>query len=122
MRRWIVRVVVLLLVTTVLLELALRVLLFAPQEVAQSAGHRLRYANLYTHRSRNEYWKLQWLLADPDYRRPPPRFDAYVGWVPEEVEPGTYVHDDAKDLGARRPVLLFGDSFAECKTDAADCW
>jgi len=115
------RVALLATVTFGAIEVGFRYFLFAG-DGSSTLARKLRNAESYTHRSRSEYWKLRWLLAAPDRRRQPPRSDSGVGWVTGTVEPETYEHDDAATLGERRPILLYGDSFAECRTAPEDCW
>ena len=58
---------------------------------------------------------------DPSERRGPPRFDSRLGWVSRGVL-DDYDHERRAELAGRRPVLLFGDSFAACVTEPVDCW
>ena len=62
----------------------------------------------------DDFYKLQYLLAPPERRRPPPGYDPVMGWVGHAIEPGTYAHRDAETIAARRPVLLYGASYAQC--------
>ena len=39
-----------------------------------------------------------------------------------QAEPGSYAHPDEASLRDRRPVLLFGDSYAQCATPAEQCF
>ena len=89
--------------------------LFHDADWARRAGTRLRSAGLFAGRWSDDYWKLLTLFKDPEHRLPPPRFDPVLGW--RWPEPGRI-----DGSGERRPVLLFGDSFAACIGDGEDCW
>ncbi|MEO6707989.1 MAG: hypothetical protein ABI054_02175, partial [Planctomycetota bacterium] len=49
-----------------------------------------------------------------------PQHDAVTGWTNTLVAPGTYESVDEDTIRGRRPVLLFGDSFAQCLTLPGD--
>jgi hypothetical protein len=107
-----------------LLEGSLRFLLFSDSALAQRIGAPLRmashYASLYSGR---DFWKLEARFKralPPDPRRP--AYDERFGWLKPEIDPVTLRHADEARLGARRPVLLYGDSFAACMTPADECW
>lgn len=58
------------------------------------------------------YWNvLHWRTAADDTRGHP-RHDRRLGWHPGQLASGTLEHSAEVTLGDRRPVLLFGDSFA----------
>ena len=89
-------------------ELALRALLFSGGE--RFAG--LRRAGRYADPDCEEdYWKLDYAMG-PEFP-PPEHTHPVLGWV-GRFSPRTYRHDDEGLLGRRRPVLLYGDSFACC--------
>jgi hypothetical protein len=48
--------------------------------------------------------------------------DARLGWTRATVEPGTYRHAEEALLGGKRPLLIYGDSFAQCATDRHDAF
>jgi len=100
-----------------LLELALRWLIFA----GGSYGAPLQRPDDYAHPATDEHWAL---LATVRPRGPDTsRFeDPLVGWTNELVAPASYVHRDAVGLEGRAPLLLYGDSFAACLTDASACF
>ncbi|MEM8930525.1 MAG: hypothetical protein AAGE94_05090 [Acidobacteriota bacterium] len=58
----------------------------------------------------DDYWKLQYRWQ----QKYPPPSDPHplLGWV-AEADPETLVHVEADQVGDRRPVLLYGDSFAQ---------
>jgi hypothetical protein len=107
-----------------LLEGTLRFLLFSDSGLARRVGAPLRapwyYASVFSGR---DYWKLEARFRSvepPDPRQPPP--DPRFGWLKPEIDPATLRHADEARLAGRRPVLLYGDSFAACMTSADDCW
>ena len=88
-------------------ELGLRWLLTQESELAATLRDPDRYADPLTD---DDYWLLKhrW---DPTYqtlRKTHPR----LGWTKFADE--RQLHDDAAQVGDRRPVLLYGDSFAAC--------
>jgi hypothetical protein len=106
-----------------LLEGTLRFLLFSRAGWVAELGAPLRQAHLYSTRwSGREYWKLRALFAGEVSERPSPYFDARFGWLKQGIDPVTLRHQDEARLGARRPVLLYGDSFAACAVPSEDCW
>ncbi|MCB9171151.1 MAG: hypothetical protein H6594_12460, partial [Flavobacteriales bacterium] len=60
-----------------------------------------------------EYWKLYTLLGGP--LRPPEDPHPLLGWT-GYFDGTTYKPRNAPPANGRRPVLLFGDSFAQCVT------
>ena len=106
------------------IELAWRHVLFAERPVAAGLAKRLRVPSLYAAPARDDlYWQLDALwpkerLLDRAWPWPQPPY----GWVKRTVEPETLAHADEAALGERRPVLLFGDSFANCVTPPAACF
>lgn len=78
----------------------------------QPAFAKLRDANLYAD-SFNEadHWKLYTLFGG-EYR-PPEDPHPLLGWR-GAFKAKSLLHDDARSVGAKRPVLLYGDSYAQC--------
>ena len=99
-------------------ELLLRQLIWSDLELAEP----LRRAWRYSAKNEDEYWKLLYLFGESSPRESTEYYDPLLGWVSAAVEPLTRRHLDAESVGDRRPVLLYGDSFAECTTAAADCF
>lgn len=94
-----------------LAEGLLRLMIFSSSQ----PGDTVRDPQLYADPAHDDaFYKLQYLLAPPEKRRPPPGFDPIMGWVGHAIEPRTYAHRDAETLAARRPVLLYGASYAQC--------
>lgn len=110
------------LVGFVCVEVGLRYALFGDGDLAHRLGRSLRKPGLFAHRGQDDYWKLRYTFRAPEHRQMPPEHDPAVGWVNPWVAPRTYEHEGRAALGGRRPVLLYGDSFAECATSRADCW
>ncbi|MEM6268444.1 MAG: hypothetical protein AAF998_03360 [Bacteroidota bacterium] len=95
-------------------EFILRALIFSGSEGL--AG--LRRPEAYTNVSEDAYWKLYHEFGGAF--KPPEDPHPLLGWV-GYFDPETYLHRDAKHLGKRRPVLLYGDSFAMCVNEV-DCF
>jgi hypothetical protein len=97
-------------------ELALRFFLFNTSAFAIEHGKGFREVNFYGDRaSDDDVWKLEWLMNDAGRLHDAPFVDRKLGWT-ATVAPGTYAHPDATKVGARTPVLLYGDSFAQGAT------
>lgn len=45
-----------------------------------------------------------------------------VGWLSEGIDPKTLELPGMEELGGRRPVLLFGDSYTKCMTEPDNCF
>ena len=104
------------------LELGLRFLLFSDSALARRLGAPWRKAERYADpHGEDAYWKLQHLFLDPTARSGVPGPDPVCGWIGwanlrEQADP-----DPAK-LRGRRPILLYGDSYARCTTSAVQCF
>lgn len=112
-------------VSALLLEVFFRWALFGEDRLALALGRRLpvlREPQSYAHTRSAAYWKLAHLTTDEQYRGSEARYDPVLGWHSRLFEPGSYAHADEAAVGARRPVLLFGDSFAKCVTGQELCW
>lgn len=125
--------------TLLLFEGALRFLLFSDTTASWRTAPVLRQAWRFGNTSNDQlYWVLSnhWSLGEAklrargdaqklvelEQRDPPPGYDPVVGWVGWSIEPGTLAHPDEARLRGRRPVLLYGDSFAMCTTKPDDCF
>ncbi len=108
------------LVALVLVELGVRWLLFSDSALAARAGKRLRHAECVADAGTDEYWKLQWVF-DRAQLVPARPADPEIGWL-GPAAPGTYAHPDEAKLAGRRPLLLFGDSYAQCNTEPGECF
>ena len=89
----------------------------------EGVGWRLRNPSLYADpRSDDDFWKLHRQFRKPSERDGFARRDARLGWLDADIEPATYAHVDEARVSARRPILLFGDSYAACVTSREECW
>lgn len=102
--------------TLVLCEIGFRTLLFSDYAFMQ----RFRVPSLYADTlSDDDHWKLYYLF---DGRfSPPARPHPLLGWV-GQFSRETYEHIDTQHIGGRRPVLLYGDSFAACAITVRPCF
>ena len=107
--------------TALLVELALRWLLFAPPAALAAAALPLRRAELFANEWEQDYWKLRYVFRDPERVRMPRRH-ALLGWYAPDVDPKTYDHVKHARLAGRRPILFYGDSFTACVTPPEECW
>jgi hypothetical protein len=70
----------------------------------------------------DDYWKLHHLFTRAHAPGVAWNFDPVTGWRSPRVQPRTYEHADRDQLRERRPVLLYGDSYAYCFTSDDACW
>ncbi|MBI5571815.1 MAG: hypothetical protein HY914_17865 [Desulfomonile tiedjei] len=79
----------------------------------------LKQPSLYANEFSEDYFKLAYSFIGA-YVQPN---DRMLGWVNHRtISPGTYQHRDAGKLGSRTPVLLYGDSFAQCAVPSEQCF
>lgn len=111
-----------LLATALLVEGAVRVLLFADVAVLAPLSARLRdeilFADAFTE---DAAWVLR-ARFHPGSAHEHPRRDERLGWTSEDIEPGTLRHAREPVAADQRPVLLYGDSFARCLTSRDEAW
>jgi hypothetical protein len=81
---------------------------------------KFRDSSLYASHASNDYWKLQYYFDSA--HKPPKKPHPLLGWVPVVMNSETYAHTEFNHIGHRRPVLLYGDSFAGCATSDGPCF
>jgi len=121
-RRLLLRLSLVALASALAFEVSLRALLFADFARDWPLAVSLREPQLFAHWSVDDlYWQLQLEFAGGS-RRPPPAHDPLLGWVSEKLQGAERLHRDADTVGERRPVLLFGDSYAACRVAPGGCF
>ncbi len=103
------------------LELGLRFLLFSKSSFARRLGAPWRKAEWYAQQNEDAYWKLVYLFTDRERWLGAHRPDPVCGWT-GRIDPKTYLPAKPVDVRGRRPVLLYGDSFANCATPDGECF
>ena len=113
------RVALVLFGAALLLELAARAVVFG-----WVPAPRLRAPGNFAAPGEDEFWTLKRYLepAGTGFPTEPPRPDPQLGWLNRWIDPVTYDHRVHTTLAGRRPVLLFGDSFAHCLTPEDECF
>jgi hypothetical protein len=107
----------------VLLEFGMRWMLFSDTALARRIGWKLRDASNFADPNlHDDHWKLQYLFLPKDKQGPVESADPECGWTGHRVSAGTYEHKNAAYVGTRRPILLYGDSFAACNTEPELCF
>ncbi|MGE3153632.1 MAG: hypothetical protein AB7G48_13555 [Nitrospiraceae bacterium] len=104
--------------TAVVCEAIFRLLLFSEVGFMQ----RFRNPDLYGEwDSDDDCWKLYYFFGGRF--KPPAQPHPQLGWI-GAFSPGTYLHNDAHKVGNKIPILLYGDSFAECSIidNKQDCF
>jgi hypothetical protein len=96
--------------TFALIEVAYRAVLFGHAPAFASLRVARKYADPY---SEDDYWKLSYRLGEWEARPFARRAHPVLGWV-GAFSRGNYLHRDASRIAGRRPVLLYGDSYAAC--------
>lgn len=106
-----------------LAELGVRFLVHHPNVSLGALGRSLRVPeNFSDGNSEDDFWKIQYLSAQPEHAGPAENPDPITGWTGHYVKPSTYEHVDAPSIRGRRPILLYGDSFAQCNTPSYECF
>jgi hypothetical protein len=115
------RIVAVVVASLVASELCLRALLFAPMFDGTTLAERVRRPELFCGPREGD---LHWLLAARWSKEAPvgDLRDEHLGWVRGDVHAPNYDHDDRSRVAGRRPVLLYGDSYAQGNTEAVDCF
>ena len=109
-KKWIFKLIVIslsLVLSLTLGEITLRLLVFSSSEnlsVFRKPGY---YSNYFS----DNYWLLYHRI-DNSYKAPV-QPHPLLGWISDFARK-TYMHNQIGQLGNRRPVLLYGDSFAHC--------
>jgi hypothetical protein len=110
-------------ISFLLAEGGLRVLLFWDTPALEKSAHKLRQPGYYADMAREDlYWKLVRIWTPREHRDPFGRFSEKTGWTSPLIDSKTLVSEDEQKVGARRPVLLYGDSFSECVTPPEQAW
>lgn len=108
-----------------LAEALLRWLLFSPSSLAGRLGARLRDPSLFVASPNSDDHSKLLLLFTYGWRLQhgiPPFADPEVGWLQAEIDPETYRHAAEEKIAGRRPVLLYGSSFAGCVGHEGGCF
>jgi hypothetical protein len=105
-----------LILTAVASEAIFRTLLFSQVGFME----KFRKPELYfDYDSESNYWKLYYLFGGK--LKPPTNPHPLLGWG-ESFYRETYLHTEAPNIKGRKPVLLYGDSFAGCLTTHEECF
>jgi hypothetical protein len=99
-------------------ELAVRWLVFGRGDLARRLGKDLRRPGVWSDPLEDDYWKLQYLIRDRGRARASQMADEELGWAPPPVD----LEAVRAELGGRRLVVLYGDSYARCLTTPEECW
>src|SRR4051812_29457052 len=104
-------------VTILLCEVGFRLLLFSNVQSMERFRDPGLYADAFAD---DDWWRLYYAFNKPPNdtaKHPHP----LLGWA-GDFSAETYRHTEAAQVGARQPVLLYGDSFAHCVTATTDCF
>lgn len=105
-----------------MLEGGLRIAIFHPVGPIKGWTTGLRNPRLYAHPRSPFYWELRTRLKPADKRKGPEAPHALLGWISPVMDGTTLEHPDLNAIGDRRPVVLYGDSFANCAGARDRCW
>ena len=101
--------------TAVLVEQAFRAALFSDVSYMK----RYRVPEFYAHVESDDYWKLYFMFGGK--YKPPETTHPLLGWV-GSFNRETYLHREYTGTADKRPVLLYGDSFAQCAVSQKECF
>lgn len=105
-------------VTALICEIGFRTLLFSNAAFMERFREPSLYADYY---SDDDWWKLYYAFHKPP-NETARRAHPLLGWSSGDFSKKTYLHVETGQVGRRRPVLLYGDSFAHCVTAAKECF
>jgi hypothetical protein len=103
-----------------LLEAVTRVMLFSSISGGGAAVSELRRATNFAHPEEDLYWWLRVRFEEGAGPQPMKTYHPELGWTPWPTD--DFAHPDEEEVGGRRPVLLYGDSFSACTTPPEDCF
>lgn len=92
-------------------EIGYRIILFNSNPAFDRLKKPEHFADYF---SEDDYWKLEYLFDG--LFKPPKQPHRDLGWI-GEFSRDNYIHNQIEHIGDRRPVLLYGDSFARCVSD-----
>jgi hypothetical protein len=95
-----------------LAELGVRWLVLSDSALARRLGKGVRHAEWLASPNDDAYWQLVFGFEHP-VGASEVYPDRMTGWLTSKISPNVHDHVDARALGDRTPVLLYGDSFAE---------
>ena len=105
----------LVIVPLVVTEVIFRAFIFSPS----GPFKQLKNPGNYAKESTDDYWKLYYQLGG--HFGPPEHPHPLLGWI-GNFDRNTLDHDDIKQTGNRRNVLIYGDSFIMCAHDSIECF
>jgi hypothetical protein len=104
-------------------EVILRFLIFSDSDLARTRGAGLREpANFAEARLDDEFWRLNWKLQGKKSGTGPLPSHELLGWTGHTLDAESLLPRLAEPLEGRRPVLLYGASYASCVVPAEDCF
>ncbi len=104
-------------------EVLVRWMLFGSSELAESYGAEMRDPALYADPLLDtEYWTLRHALGMDLIVQSAENHHPQLGWRPRMLDAETLRHLDERHLDGRRPILLYGASYASCVTSHAECF
>lgn len=107
----------------IITEAVFRIVLFSDVKIFKKLPFVLKqrnpafYADPY---SEDDYWKLLFRIEGID--NPRKRTSGPIKWVNQVIPIDTLKHLDYEKINDRRPVLLYGDSFARCSVVKPGCF
>ena len=123
-KKWLANIILLLIsisIALVIAEFALRIMLFSKSKSFESLRDPSAYAvylkDDYDDFNNEDYWKLVYRFKNRYSKENPQPLLGWWGFFNRE----TLKHVDEEKLQGRRPVLLYGDSFAKC-VDSVRCF
>ena len=123
-KKWFANLILVLISTIIALivaELAFRYMLFSKSKSFESlrdpSAYAVYFKDNYEDYNNDDYWKLIYKFTNRNNIENPQPLLGWWGFFNRE----TLTHTDEEQLKGRRPVLLYGDSFAKC-VDSVRCF
>ncbi len=121
--RWLLRIALSVSIFAVALELGVRFILFSDTAARWPIAHALREPQRFARNSSDDlYWQLAWNFESPELRGQAPNYDPMLGWKSDKILEPDWRHSREDELGSRRPILFFGDSYVACMTPSEECF
>ncbi len=104
-------------------ELCLRAILLTGLGPKVVALGRIRHPSIWgDHQSDSMYWVAAALSGNKEERLDTGGYHPILGWSTHTFDPVSLRHVDEAQIGGRRPILMYGDSYTQCNTAPGECW
>ena len=74
------------------------------------------------HQRDDLYWVTYALGGNKEERLDTGGYHPILGWSTHTFDQASLRHVDEAQIGGRRPILMYGDSYTQCNTSPGECW